>query len=409
MTQITLNQHRDFMRLWIGQTISKFGSQLGALSLLAILTLQATPRQMGLLATLQQLPVLLIGLFAGVWVDQRQRRPILIMTDLGRAMILGLAGWAALAGWLTMVHLYTVAFLVGGLSVFFNIAYQAYLPTLVPRVRLMEANSKLEASASVAEIAAPGLGGALVQLISAPGAVLIDAVSFLMSAWYVGRIEAREEKTAVPASPVTLRQSIRLGWQPLWHSPYLRPLVLSSATRNFFGGFFASLYSLFVLRELGLSPVTLGILVGGGGIGALVGALWLGRMTQRLHLGQTLMMALLMSAAFALLTPLATGSRWLTTSMLFLGQIMGDVALAVYFITELTVRQMLTEDQVMGRVHATFEFLAGSASMCGMFVGGVLGEMVGIRPSLFIAVLGFFTAALWLHFSPIHALQSDMQ
>ncbi|MEZ4645726.1 MAG: MFS transporter [Chloroflexota bacterium] len=404
MTSTNLNQHRDFVRLWVGQTVSKFGSQIGALSLLAILTLQATPQQMGILATMQQAPVLLLSLFAGVWVDRQRRRPFLIATDLGRALLLAIAGLAALSGWLTMPYLYGVAFLVGGLSLLFNIAYQAYLPTLVSRERLVEANSKLEASASVAEIAAPGLGGILVQLVTAPVAVLVDAASFLVSAWYVGRIEKVEEETAVAQPDATLWQNIRAGWQPLWQNRYLRPLTLASATRNFFGGFFASLYSLYILRELGLSPVTLGVLVGGGGIGALVGALWLGRAASRQPIGRMLIAALFISASFAVLTPLAAGPRWLMVFVLFLGQIVGDTALTVYFITELTVRQMLTDDRVMGRVNATFEFLTGGAGMFGMLGGGILGDVIGIRPSLFVAVAGFLTAVLWLHFSPLRQL-----
>ncbi|MFQ5435627.1 MAG: MFS transporter [Anaerolineae bacterium] len=389
-------QNRDFLRLWVGQTVSQFGSMLGALSLLAILTLQATPAQMGVLETMKAVPALLFGLPAGVWVDRKRRRPFLLIADMGRFGFLVLVVIAALRGVLQMRWLYLTGFLVGSLTVLFDIAYRAYLPALVTRKQLVEANSKLSITESLAEIASPGLGGVLVQLITAPLTLLLDAFSFLLSAMFIWRIQQPEPEPNTDAAE-TIWQSIRDGLAFLWAERPLRTLTAATATWRFFGGFFAALYGLYVLREIGLSPAWLGVLVGAGGIGALLGATLMPRLTDRLGLARLLQFSLIFIGLIGFLIPLAGFlPRGAATAVLFTNQLLGDIGIAFFLIGSLTMLQTLTPDVLLGRVNAGFEFLTGISGTAGIFIGGLLGEFVGIRPSLFIAVTGFLLAGLWL-------------
>lgn len=394
----------DFLKLWLGQTISHFGSWLGALGLLAIIHLEATPAQMGTLETLRAAPVLLLGLFAGVWVDRLRRKPILIWADLGRAGLLGLAAWAALSNSLRMEHLYVVGFVVGALTIFFNIAYRAYLPALVARKRLVGANSRLSASESVAEIASPGLGGLLVQLVGAPLTLMMDSGSFLLSALFVGWIHKTElprRAVAGPDSTETVWREIRAGLDFVYQHSILRALVGAAATRNFFGGFFAALYGLYVLRTLGLNATTLGILIGTGGLGALIGSLWAGRISRRLGPGRALLATLFVGGVLNLLVPLAQGPAWFAILMLLIPQLIGDFFGVIYSILEISVRQSATPDAMLGRVNASFDFVAHGIGTLGIFVGGLLGSAIGLRPALLVAALGLTLASIWLLASPV--------
>jgi predicted MFS family arabinose efflux permease len=394
----------DFNKLWIGQTISQFGSWLGALGLLAIINLDATPAQMGLLETLRAAPVLLVGLFAGVWVDRLRRRPILIWADLGRALLLGLAALAALRGSLRIQHLYLVGFLVGALTIFFNVAYRAYLPTLVFRKRLIGANSRLSASESLAEIASPGLGGLLVQLIGAPLTLLLDASSFLLSALSVGRIQEAEPPRrmyADQASTQNVWREISAGLRFLYRHSRLRALTGTAATDSFFGGFFAALYGLYVLRAIELSPTVLGILIGAGGIGALVGSLWAGRVSDRIGTGRALIATKLVSSALSLLVPLARGPAWVAVLMLLIPQLVGDFFLMIYGILDISVRQSAVPDEMLGRVNASFDFVAHGIGTVGILLGGLLGGAIGPRRALLVAALGGMSSVVWLLASPV--------
>ncbi|MEZ4706206.1 MAG: MFS transporter [Caldilineaceae bacterium] len=400
----------DFRKLWIGQTISHFGSWLGALGLLAILHLAATPAQMGLLETLRAAPVLLIGLFAGVWVDRLRRRPLLLAADLLRAALLAVVVLAALGGWLRMMHLYVVGFLAGGLTVLFNIAYRSYVPGLVSRTRLVEANSKLGATESLAEIASPGLGGLLVQVIGAPLTVAIDAFSFLLSALFIGRIRTAEQSGDELAdegeAAATVWREIREGLQLVWRNPTLRALTGSAAVRSFFGGFYAALYALYGIQDVGLNPATLGLIIGAGGIGGLGGTLLVNRAMLRFGVGRALMGALLIQSTIGLLTPLAAG-RPLAVAIAFMliPQLFGDLFGAIYFIISGSLLQTSAPDRVLGRVNASFEFITGGIGALGIFGGGLLGSAIGMSGALLVAVLGIMSSTLWIYFSPIREMK----
>jgi predicted MFS family arabinose efflux permease len=394
----------DFYRLLSGQTISQFGSWLGALGLLAILTLDATPAQMGTLETLRALPVLLLGLFAGVSVDRLRRQPILIWADIGRGLVLGLAALAALIGCLRIGHLYAVGFLAGALTIVFNTAYRAYLPSMVARDRLVDANSRLTAGESLAEITSPGLGGLLASLIGAPFTMMIDAGSFLLSALFVGSIRTPELPRAMGAdedSPGTVWREITTGLSFLIQHPVLRPLAGRAATRSFFGGFFAALYSLYVLRTVELSATLLGLLIGAGGIGALIGSFAAGRVSHRLGTGRTLIATAAISSALNLLVPLAQGPAWLSILLLLVSQLIGDFFGVIYDILEMSVRQSTTPDGMLGRVNASFDFVAQGVGTMGIFVGGLLGSGIGTRWALLVAVLGLMAATAWLLVPPV--------
>src|SRR5579859_3027618 len=263
----------DFVKVWVGHTISNFGSGITgiALPLTAVLVLSASPAQMGLLSALSSISFVLFGLVAGVWVDRLRRRPILIATDLGRAMLLGSLPVAAWFGILQLPQVYVVAALTGVLSVFFNVADGAYLPSLIPQEKLVEANSKLGTSDALAEIGGPGIAGSLVQLFGAPMAIGFDALSFLLSALSIGRIRTAEaEPLQVRERRSVWRESIE-GLGVIRKNAVLRALAISAALFNFFGNFIGTLYVLYVVREVGGSPLIVGLLVAAGGVSALVG------------------------------------------------------------------------------------------------------------------------------------------
>lgn len=400
-------RHPDFMKLWLGQTVSQFGSHItgAALPFVAFLTLGATPVQLGILGAMGSLPILLFGLVAGVWVDRLRRRPILIGADLGRALILGTIPLAAVLGALRIELLYVVAALVGILTVFFDVAYATILPSLVPRRQLVEANSKLGSSSALAEIGGPSLAGFLVQLISAPFAILIDAVSFLVSAAGIGLI-----RTAEPPPPRGERQhlgrDIAEGLRLVAGQPILRALAGSAATSTFFGNFIGVLYSIYCVQELGIPPALVGIMIGLGGVGAFFGTLVTGSVTRRLGVGRSIIGAILFATVINAAIPLAWGPPLLVAGILMATQVIGDIAWPVHSINEQSLRQALVPDRLLGRANASMQFLIGGVAPLGALLGGWLGETIGMRPTLGIAIGGLLLSTLWLIFSPVRTLRA---
>ena len=401
----SLWSHRNFMYLWLGQTVSEFGTTMGALGLTALLLLDASAAQMGILATAGMVPVLLVGLQAGVWVDRMHRRPILIVADLLRAVLLLSVPIAAVFQMLWIEQLYVVAFGVGLLSVLFQVAHQSIVPALVGRDQIVEGNAKLSVSSHVAEVSGPAFGGVLVQWFSAPVVLIVDALSFVWSALLIGRIKVAEPPPPPHAERRTMRVEVMEGLRIVVGNPLLRATIGSSALMDFFGSFYAALYGVYVLRTLGLSPAWLGIAVGAGGAGALIGAFLAEPVSRRWGprgalIGSTAIMALV-----APLTPLANGSAWQMIVMLVLAQFLGDMGRTVRVVGEMSLRQSVTPDRLMGRTHATVHWLVGGVATVGMLVGGFLGEQIGVRPSLWVASLGGLLAVLWLVWSPVRSLR----
>lgn len=393
--KVSLWRHGDFMRLWVGQTISSFGSQIGggALRFAAILLLAATPWQLSLLNIAALLPTLLLGLLAGVWVDRLRKRPLLIVADVGRAVLLLAVPVSFVAGVLRIELLYGVAAITGILSLLFDIAYRSYVPHVVGRGQLVEGNSKLGVSESLAEIAGPPLGGLLVQIVSAPFAVLIDAVSFAVSALLVGTMRAPEQ-----LSPPTQRESVfqeaRAGFQAIGRSPLLRGLLGAAATRQFAGGIFSTLYDLFLIRELGLPPAAVGLSIGIGGVSALFGALFAERVVARFGATRTVRWTMAL-AAIELLIPLAHGPIYIALPMIMLAQA-GDIIGTIAEITALSLRQAGTEDAVLGRVDAGFTVATTAMLLLGTLAAGVLAELIGARWALACGVGLLVIAPLWV-------------
>jgi MFS family permease len=408
-------RHQDFLKLWVGQTVSKLGSGISgsALPLTALLVLGAGPTAMGLLSAASIVPVVCLGLVAGVWVDRLRRRPVMIGADLGRALLLATIPAAALTGRLGMGQLFVVAAGAGALTVFFDVAYQSFVPDLVGRRRVLEANSKLAASEAVAEITTPGLAGVLVATITAPMAVLLDALSFLGSALSVALVRTPERAPAPPGSPGRdVGREIAAGLRVVAGSPFLRAIALYAAVEAFFGSFIGTLYALYALRELGLGPVLLGITIGVGGASNLLGTFLVEPVTRRFGPGRTMLGAVGVGTLAVFLIPLAglaaasgAPERALAVGFAFLvaGQAF-DAIHPLYQVNALTVRQSVAPETLLGRVNASMRVLEGGAAPLGALVGGLLGDSIGVRPTLFVAAAGLLANALWLARSPLRRL-----
>jgi len=393
----------DFVKLWLGQTISHFGSGITgiALPLTAVLVLAATPVQMGILGALDGVSVLVIGLMAGVWVDRIRRRPLMIATDLGRAFILSTIPLAAILGVLGIWQLYIVAALAGMLTVIFTVASSAYLPSLIPQESLVEGNSKLGMSDALAEIGGPALAGPLVQLLSAPIAIVFDALSFLFSACCLGLIRKPEPHLATPEQRKSIWFDLIEGLRLVVKNPLLRSLAGSAGIFSLFGNFVGALYALYVIRQIGAPPIFLGLLVATGGLSALLGAILAERVIQRFGLGKTVGIGLFMYGATGLLIPLAGGSVSFALLLLFLSQLLGDASISIYFIAEVSLRQSLVPANLLGRTNASMQFLSQGVAPLGALLAGILGEMIGLRLTILIGVLGVMLAGTLLLLSPV--------
>ncbi len=410
----------DFLKLWSAQAISELGSRITreGIPLTALLVLHAGAVRMGLLNALGGIAVLVFGLAAGVWIDRLRRRPVLIAADLGRAALLASIPAAALAGRLGMGQLYAVAALAGVMTVFFNVADQSYLPALVDRDRILEANSKLTLSSTIAEIAGPGLTGFLVQAITAPIAILFDALSFLASALLLAGIRKREPP---PPSrpPEHVLTATLAGVRQIFADPVLRPLGLRSATAWVFHGFLGALYLLFAIDVLRLRPAVLGIVIATGGAGAMAGAFLAQRLERRVPLGPTLLATSAVYGLTLFLIPLAgmaappasspagaaSPAGSLAVALLIAVQLIGDMTFTVYSINEVSVRQLVAPADLLGRINAGMQLLTRGVYPIGALIGGYLGERLGIRPTLALAAAGMLLSTLWLLPSPLRRLR----
>jgi MFS family permease len=416
----------DFLKLWTAQAISEIGSRITreGIPLTALLVLHAGAVQMGLLNALGGVAVLVFGLSAGVWIDRLRRRPVMIAADLGRAAVLASIPVAAFAGSLALGQLYVVAALAGVMTIFFDVADESYLPAVVAGDRLLEANSKLTLSSTIAEIVGPGITGFLVQLITAPIAILFDAVSFLVSALLLGSIGKREPPPVPPsgdaASPPAARGTRRSeqllaetlgGLRWIFADPSLRPLGLRSATAWVFHGFFGALYMLFAVDVLRLRPGVLGVVIATGGAGAMAGALLAQRLERRFPLGLTFLATSAIYGLIIFLVPLAGTLRpagpadpsgtALAVAMLIAAQLVGDMAFTVYSINEISLRQRVAPPHVLGRVNAGMALLARGIYPIGALIGGYLGSRIGIRPTLALGAGGILLSTLWLLAPPL--------
>jgi MFS family permease len=399
-------RHPDFVRLWAGQSISVFGSLIGrtALHFTAILVLDARPFEVALLLAMGIVPELISAPFVGVWVDRLRRRPIMIIADIGRAGLLASIPAAYAFDALTMEHLYVVAFLTGVLTTWFEVSYQSYLPSLVQREELLEGNSKLTASDSVAEVGAFGAAGWLVQVFTGPVAMLIDAVSFLFSAFFIGRIRKAESPPAPKEARLGMVREAKEGIRAVFDNQILRATIVSECLNHFSFGMFGAAFGLYVIRVLDFEPGVLGMIYAVGGISSLVGALFAARAASRLGTGQAMVTGLAFIGASMLLVPLAPEGALIAGAFL-VAQQLGDGGFVVYSINEVTLRQTNAPERVLGRVNAAFELSAHGVLLLGILLGGALGETLGLRGTLVIAACAMLLAALWLAASPVRGVR----
>jgi MFS family permease len=395
-------RNADFMRLWVGQTISEAGTQVSALAVptVAILLLHATPFQVGLLTALEFLPFPVLGLVAGVYADRLRRRPLMIASDLGRMVALFTIPIAFSFGVLTMEQLYVVGLVVGVFNVFFGISYQSYLPALIDRADLVEGNSKIEVSRSTAQLAGPAIAGFAIQAIGAAEAILIDAASYLVSAVSIWLIKKPEPKPA----PATA--SGRSGfWHEMWegiqvviHNPTLWKIAGCTATANLGSNMAFAVELIFMYRYLHFAPSVVGIVFAVGAVGGLLGAIATTAVVKRLGVGVTLLVSIL-GGSLLMATPLAaqTNAPVFLSALFFFEFLIG----APYNITQVSLRQAITPDRVQGRMNATMRTIVWGTIPIGSVVGGILGTVIGVVPTI---VLGGFIALLaagWILAGPI--------
>lgn len=396
----------DFRKLWTALSVSLLGSQVTALALplLAAITLGATPVQMGLLAAALKLPFLFVSLPAGIWVDRLRRRPLLIACDIGSALLLVTLPLAAVLGQLGLVQLLLVALGLGILEALGEIAHYAYVPSLVGHERLGEANSRLHVSHSVAAAAGPGLGGVLVQVFTAPIAVLVDAGSFLYSAALLRGIARPEPPRVLPVVAEPALQAIAAGLRSLLTHPLLRPIILSSVATGLCLGAFDALVILFVTRELAFKPATVGLIFAAGGATAVVGAMFAGAAARRWGMGWTILGGWVIDACTRLVVPLVAGPPAVAVAILTVAYGIGGASGTVANVHQWTLRQAVTPEALQGRITAGHRFLVYGAIAIGALAGGALGAALGLRQTLFLAAAGMMLARLAAFASPLRRL-----
>ena len=405
MAKGVLLQHRDFRLLWGGETVSELGSQVSllAIPLLAVRTLHATAFEMGLLTAASTAAFLIVGLPAGVWVDRMRRRRVMIGADLGRVLALGSVPVAYAVGGLTLVQLFVVTLSSGILTVFFDVAYQSYLPALVGREHLVEGNAKLTGSAQVAAVAGPSVAGGLVQTIGSSAAVALDSASFLASAAAVAAIRTPEPKPVVPpGGHPKLAHDIAEGLRFVFSNALLRAIAATTATANLFGGIAAAVEVVFLVRSVHASPGVIGLIFSLGGLGGVLGALVAGPIANRVGGARATIVGIAGNVG-ALLLPLTMPGA----GLLYFGAGMFIVSFAavVYNVNQVSFRQRLCPDRLLGRMNATMRFVVWGVLPIGALIGGVLGSVAGLRPTLWIGAAGEAAAGIWLLASPMRTMR----
>ena len=396
------------MKLWIGQSISEFGTPVTQIAIpwIAIKILDESAFAVASLTTVQFLPFLLFTLPAGVWVDRLPRRLVLVVGDLGRAVLFATIPVAYIFDVLTLTQLYVVSFTAGIFTVFFDVAYQSYLPSLVSRDQLVEGNSKLQISVSGAQMAGPAIGGALIQVLTAPYAVLVDAFSFIVSGGFTAAIKNQEtlpERVEGEPKP-KMWAELKEGLGYVLKHPYLRPQAICTSTSNFFGSMLFAILLVFAARVWDMSAGAVGLGVGLGSVGWLIGALMVARIQRILGVGKTTIGAALLFGAPWLLIPLAPESFPLP---FLVGAIaLGGLGGVVYNITQVSLRQAITPERLQGRMNAVMRFIVWGVLPLGSLAGGALASSIGLRATMVVGAIGGTFAVLPIVFSPIRSLQT---
>ena len=402
-------RHGDFLKLWSAETISMFGSQVDdlAIGFVAIAVLDASAFEVALLGTINFLPFILFTLPAGVWVDRLRRRPILITGDFARAALLASVPIAYVADALTLWQLYGVVFLVGVFQVFFDVAYQSYLPSLVDRDQIIDGNSKLEVSRSSAQVAGPGFAGALVEIFTAPYAVLVDALSFVVSGLFLLGIRKPEEtprRENADGTKPSMWTELKEGLRFVLRNPNLRAQAGCTATSNLFSSVAFAVFLVFAVRELELSAGVIGLVFSIGAGGSLVAALTARRIAGRFGIGPTSIVTAALFGPSTLLVAFAPVGND-AIPFLIAAQLVFGYTVVTYNIVQVSYRQAICPPRLQGRMNSVMRFVVWGTIPIGTLLGGVLATWLGLREAIAIGAIGGGLAFLWLLFSPQRQLR----
>ena len=398
-----LRENANFRRYFTGQAVSLLGDQISAIALplTAVLALHASAGEMGALTTVFLVPNLLFSLHAGAWVDRSgRRRRVMLVTDVLRGIAIGTIPVAYALGALTWAHLYVVAFVTGTLGVFFSVAYGGFFQTVVPRERYVEANSLIHGSRAFSFLAGNSIGGVLVQLFRGPYALAIDAVSFLWSALFLGRIDAAEPPGAPPEQGGLTR-----GARWIRANPVVRASLLGVATINLFNFMFFALFVLFATRELHVRPAALGIVLGAASIGTLSGSFVTGYVSRRIGVGPAFLVGCFLFPAPLILVPAATGPHRLVLGFLFAAEFLSGVGLMLLDILAGTITAAIVPVELRSRVSGAFMVVNYGVRPLGTTTAGVLGSTIGLRPTLWIATVGALSGLAFLLPSPLRTMR----
>ncbi|HKE63518.1 MAG TPA: MFS transporter [Micromonosporaceae bacterium] len=389
----------DFRQLFVADTVSQLGTMVTqlALPLVAVLALHATPFEVGLLAAADTAAFLLVGLPAGAWVDRLRRRSVMISGDLARAILLGSVPFAWWMGWLSMAQLYVVGLGTGLATVFFDVAYQSYLPHLVGRENLVEGNAKLQGVQSVSQLAGPTAAGFLIQAMTAPYAIVVDAVSFVGSALFVSRIRSREAKPE-RGPDAHFGREIAEGFNFVVRNKILRSIAACTGSSNLFSAISGAMLILLLAGHLHIKAGLIGVVFTFMSIGGLVGALTARRFAAWVGQGPAIWLSIGLTAPFALLTPFVHND-WRLWTMAF-GNAMYWLGAVVYNVNQVSFRQAITPDRLLGRMNATMRFLVWGTLPLGGFIGGILGATIGVRNTIWVGAIGGLFSFLFVFFSP---------
>jgi predicted MFS family arabinose efflux permease len=396
----------EFLKLWAAQSISQLGDQVTylALPLVAVLTLDASAAQMGFLVAAELLPHLFFSLLAGVWIERSQRRRhLMILADVARALLLASVPLAYAFDVLSFPQLYAVAFGVGTFAVMFDVSWSTLFITVVPRRDVVDANSKMSLSRAVSFVTGPSVAGFLVQVLTGPVTLLLDAFSYLGSALFLSRIRSQEPPVEKDGNGVL--RSLRDGMRFVVGDELIRPELLCAATVNLFNFVFHAIFVLYATKELGVAPGTLGVALGAGAVGGILGALVASRLERVIGIGRSVVVGSILFPAPLILVPIASGSELQLGLMLGAAEFFSSVGVMIFDVSGASMTFLRTPDRIRARTAGTFRFVNYGIRPIGALLGGALGTAIGLQTTLWIGVLGALAGVIWLVFSPIPRLR----
>lgn len=396
----------QFRTFWIGETVSLIGTEVTrfALPLVAVLSLGASAFEVGVLNAMRYVPIVVVSLFAGIWLDRRRRLPILIGSNIGRALAIAVVPLAFAVHGLSLWLLCLVALVLGTLTMLFDVGSLSLVPNIVGRSQLTDANGRLQTSFSLAMIVGPSLGGFLIALLTAPVALAVDAASYVFSVLMLLSLRIHEPEPEVPAQRPTIRSSIAEGLRAVYGSRVLRNLLSQSAVFNLAQNAMLTVFVVYAVRTLGLSAQQLGLVLGIGSLGALAGALLNTRLTRRVGYGRTLRLATTVAGLAPLLFLIARGPDLASLAVLTAAQAVAGFMLVVYNVNSVSLRQIVTPNRLLARMNASYRMVLFGTIPLGALLGGALGQLLGLRTAMVITVLLLTTPIAWTFFSPVFKL-----